>query len=399
MLALYGPEHIPACTCSSCIPQQERLADGLSTAWQKIPVSVESDFLEGVWDQTILPARLHEGLWTEHFTRLRRYAEAGWGKPFQEPTDLIEWQRFQTMQENLRRFAAHKQHTMIEELRDLKAKGLSRADWESKAAGVLRRHNKLYLKAELQATTAAAQAAESWPEFERRKYLYPNLKYVTAHDERVRESHRALDGVIRAVDDPFWNTHAPPLGWGCRCKLIQTDEAVTSGEDLSGLKIPKGFRHNPGKTSQVFDQEHPYFNVAALDREALDRQAAEFHATITKGESVTWSGNNLVDVWRGKWGLPTSVTVNAGEVQAITSGPHIEAAHRNELLYALALLAGNMRYLGQVAGTGPISTFYYYMFMSGGIDYYMTLAAMKDGETDRIGIQAITDKPPNFSGP
>lgn len=32
-----------------------------------------------------------------------------------------------------------------------------------------------------------------------------------------RPEHVAWDGVIRRHDDPWWNTHSPPSGFGCRC--------------------------------------------------------------------------------------------------------------------------------------------------------------------------------------
>ena len=45
-------------------------------------------------------------------------------------------------------------------------------------------------------------------------------KYVTVGDDRVRDSHIALDGVTLPKDDPFWETNTPPNGWACRCQTI-----------------------------------------------------------------------------------------------------------------------------------------------------------------------------------
>ena len=58
------------------------------------------------------------------------------------------------------------------------------------------------------------------------KEVLPYWKYLTLGDERVRESHAALHGLILPADDPFWKTHYPPWDWGCRCRVI----AVTEGE-------------------------------------------------------------------------------------------------------------------------------------------------------------------------
>ncbi len=46
------------------------------------------------------------------------------------------------------------------------------------------------------------------------------FKYVTVGDDRVRDSHVALDGVTLPKDDPFWVTNTPPNGWACRCQVI-----------------------------------------------------------------------------------------------------------------------------------------------------------------------------------
>lgn len=54
---------------------------------------------------------------------------------------------------------------------------------------------------------------------------HPYYLYRTAQDDRVRDSHAALDGIILPIDDPFWKTHFPPWDWGCRCEVIAISEA------------------------------------------------------------------------------------------------------------------------------------------------------------------------------
>jgi hypothetical protein len=36
-----------------------------------------------------------------------------------------------------------------------------------------------------------------------------------------REQHLAFVGIMLLVDDPFWSTHFPPNGWGCKCSVRQ----------------------------------------------------------------------------------------------------------------------------------------------------------------------------------
>jgi len=48
--------------------------------------------------------------------------------------------------------------------------------------------------------------------------------------ENPRPEHLAWNGLVLRSDDPFWNTHYPPNGWGCRCFV----EAL-SPRDLAAL--------------------------------------------------------------------------------------------------------------------------------------------------------------------
>jgi SPP1 gp7 family putative phage head morphogenesis protein len=63
----------------------------------------------------------------------------------------------------------------------------------------------------------------------------PYLQYVTVGDDRVRPEHAALDGTIKPQDDPWWKTHYPPLGFGCRCLVVSVsrDELVAEGLDVT----------------------------------------------------------------------------------------------------------------------------------------------------------------------
>lgn len=52
------------------------------------------------------------------------------------------------------------------------------------------------------------QAAPFW--------MYEHSDWV----ENPRHQHKAWDGMVLAREDPWWQTHYPPNGWGCQCKVI-----------------------------------------------------------------------------------------------------------------------------------------------------------------------------------
>lgn len=61
-------------------------------------------------------------------------------------------------------------------------------------------------------------AAGRYQQLQAIKSRRPYWRY--RHNDTVthpREQHQAWDGLIIRADDPWWQTHYPPNGWGCRC--------------------------------------------------------------------------------------------------------------------------------------------------------------------------------------
>ncbi|RPE81838.1 phage minor head protein [Vulcaniibacterium tengchongense] len=59
---------------------------------------------------------------------------------------------------------------------------------------------------------------------------FPYLKYHHNTVRNPREQHKAWDGKIIAADDPWWQTHYPPNGWGCRCTVTGVSAARLHAE-------------------------------------------------------------------------------------------------------------------------------------------------------------------------
>ena len=68
--------------------------------------------------------------------------------------------------------------------------------------------------------TRQAYAAGQWQRIQAAKRTMPYLRYVTRDDRRVRPQHAAWHNVVLPVDDPFWQSHFPPNGYRCRCRVI-----------------------------------------------------------------------------------------------------------------------------------------------------------------------------------
>ena len=129
------------------------------------------------------------------------------------------------------------------------------------------RYNSNYLQAEYNFAVQSTQMAVKWHDFQHDgdRYL---LQYRTANDGLVRPEHQALHNTTLPIDDPFWDSYTPPLGWNCRCTVVQVNRgkypvsdsaaAIRAGEAATAKPKQQIFRFNPGKTERVFPPRHPY---------------------------------------------------------------------------------------------------------------------------------------------
>lgn len=176
--------------------------------------------------------------------------------------------------ENLTRFSLYKNFDDVQRLKTLAKDHKSFAKFKQEALEVRSNYNINYSNAESYRVARSAEAAKEWQEIDRNKDIYPNLRYIAILDERTRNDHVSLDGLVYPVDHPFWDSHYPPNDWGCRCTVEQTDDATN--ESSNPLEIPGDFANNPGKSGDIFEK-HPYFNAAS---DKLDSKATDLFKTI-----------------------------------------------------------------------------------------------------------------------
>jgi SPP1 gp7 family putative phage head morphogenesis protein len=92
-----------------------------------------------------------------------------------------------------------------------------------------------------------ATMAGRWEQAQRTKARRPFGIYETAGDERVRPQHREWDRTVLPLDDPWFDVHWPPNGWGCRCHVRTASERQLEREGLVVTKRP------PTATVETFD--------------------------------------------------------------------------------------------------------------------------------------------------
>jgi len=94
---------------------------------------------------------------------------------------------------------------------------------------------------------AAARAAYNAGRYERamNSKTATHMVYRTMRDERVRHSHRRLEGVTLPKEHRFWSTHYPPNGWRCRCTVYGVSEAQIDALERRGVRIKRRVPREP----------------------------------------------------------------------------------------------------------------------------------------------------------
>lgn len=97
-----------------------------------------------------------------------------------------------------------------------------------------------------------ARAAGQWDRISRNAELLPYLVYELGPSEQHRPEHAAWAGLCLRVDDPWWNTHYPPNGWGCKCRVRQV-AAPPAGSRTEAPAVRLRTWRNPrtGKAKKV----------------------------------------------------------------------------------------------------------------------------------------------------
>jgi hypothetical protein len=86
---------------------------------------------------------------------------------------------------------------------------------------------------------------------------HPYLMYRVGPSRHHRQEHLDWDGLVLPKDDPWWNSHYPPNGWGCKCWTMAVSEARKERLEKSGVTVPPTHDGQPGYTVPVKTQAPP----------------------------------------------------------------------------------------------------------------------------------------------
>lgn len=231
-------------------------------------------FLAGKISKTDLPFDIIEQI----YEQMLGYGKAGFGETFTDPYNPF-YSTTKKFNENLARFSAHKIAHNLNDLENAR-KTLTSEQFATQAPKIQEKYLFNWLETEYKTNQKLSSGARKWAEVSADKEVFPYLEYVAILDENTRDEHAALDGIIKKVDDSFWDTYFPPNGYNCRCSVNR----VRSGTETDLRKKPIQetdknmntiFKHNPGKQGVIFKGTHPYFDNRKRNLTKQQKRKAE----------------------------------------------------------------------------------------------------------------------------
>ena len=231
-----------------------------------------AEIVRPIFDGQVNLANLPPRVFQFIYEKFRADLESGFGEKLGDQIPGSERERFmKAANKNVGKAAANKTFQQVRSIQQL-GTGRDFEDFIEDAEPVFRKYKETGQRTEEQLTFRRSRAGEHWSRIQENKDLFPILEYRTQGDSRVRDEHEELDGIIKPVDDPFWDVYFPPNGWNCRCdKPRQRYEGPASEVDERMLpELEELHNDNPGKTGKVFKDEHPYFDVPSEYSEAQD---------------------------------------------------------------------------------------------------------------------------------
>ncbi|NCU36120.1 hypothetical protein EOM75_08930 [Candidatus Falkowbacteria bacterium] len=126
--------------------------------------------------------------------------------------------------------------------------------------------------------------------------LYPYLEYMPSTAGTPRSEHKKLYGVIKALDDPFWDTWLPPADWGCKCSVQQRRSDKGTNQPPEEIKLPpQAMRNNPGKDGQIFTNKHPMISrVGKKERKLIEDETGKLENRIRREDALKFAKSNII---------------------------------------------------------------------------------------------------------
>ncbi|MCQ2120716.1 MAG: hypothetical protein MJY78_02660 [Fibrobacter sp.] len=106
--------------------------------------------------------------------------------------------------------------------------------------------------------------------------VFTHAKYVCMMMPTSREQHRAWNGTVLPVNDPWWEKHSPPNGFGCLCEK----EFISKYEMDSGIEKVTKAPTAPNDTTNIGEKWDYSIGDADAENQRLMNQYQEKRAKL-----------------------------------------------------------------------------------------------------------------------
>jgi SPP1 gp7 family putative phage head morphogenesis protein len=167
--------------------------------------------------------------------------------------------------------------------------------------------------------------------------LHPYLMYRLGNSRRHREEHLAWEGLILPKDDPWWNSHFPPNGWGCNCYTVAVSEARKKRYEEEGIPTApradgSGGGNVPAQTVAPPPKTEIYYN---------ERKGTLEHVPLGVHPAFNWHQGKA---GRSETGLVDKLAESRRRLLEVTAAlPHIPAFPAPTGTVTPAVIATNLR--------------------------------------------------------
>lgn len=236
------------------------------------------DLVNNVYNGSISRDVLPFGLYETIRKRLNNGVFEGFGGTYANYSeDTEEGLVMAGFEKNIAVFSGAKTFQQINDMSnflfDEKGDKLPFGEFKKHADEIFDQYNNNWLRTEYNTAISQASSGSRWVNIKEQAEIFPLIRFVTVGDGRVRPEHKAFDGIVKPVNDPFWKHNFPPLNFNCRCVDEQLEEGEAEITDTSALdlpEIPPLFQMNAGEDKIIFDESvHPYFKVDQRYKVAL----------------------------------------------------------------------------------------------------------------------------------
>jgi hypothetical protein len=181
------------------------------------------------------------------------------------------------LSDNVHMFSAAKTYHMVRELEEVRKLTTNYREYKEYADQVYDKYTTTWQTAEVDTALATAQQIKKWEQIQNEIDVLPYLRYSAVAGACAICG--PMDGIVQPADSAFVAKYYPPNHYSCLCIMIQEpgDTRLTSSKRVdqvdteASAKMSPVFLTNAGQTRQIFNGDHPYFEVARGDKRLAKR--------------------------------------------------------------------------------------------------------------------------------